>query len=32
VPASKRGRWVYVAVTRGRGIVEAEYRLGVTPR
>jgi subtilisin family serine protease len=28
----KRGRWVYVAVTRGRGIVEAEYRLGVTPR
>ncbi|HEY7732627.1 MAG TPA: S8 family serine peptidase [Gaiellaceae bacterium] len=32
VPVSKRGRWVYVAVTRGRGIVEAEYRLGVTPR
>jgi hypothetical protein len=32
VAAAQRGRWVYVAVTRGRGIVEAEYRLGITPR
>jgi subtilisin family serine protease len=32
VPAVQRGRWVYVAVSRGRGIAQAEYRLGITPR
>jgi subtilisin family serine protease len=32
VPPVRKGRWVYVAVTRGSGIVEVEYRLGITPR
>jgi hypothetical protein len=32
VPAAPRGRWVYVAVSRGRSVGEAEYRLAVTPR
>jgi subtilase family protein len=32
VPAAPRGRWVYVAISRGRSVAEAEYRLAVTPR
>jgi hypothetical protein len=32
VAAAPRGRWIYVAVSRGRSVVEAEYRLAVTPR
>lgn len=32
VAAAPRGRWVYVAVTRGRSVAEAEYRLAITPR